>query len=662
MLSILVMASSLISFFACLLHFIGDAIQVTLSRSWWKRRGTEAIPSNVLPIHRLDTVTVVLPIIPPHAYVGGRSQAQRPDAAVNQSTRPGSSVASVRVVSTSTIPATTVTVYPLHDDVPHYHYKPTAADVVHPRAARTASLFPTRSRAVHLSGPYRPSVATTPLRILADDDVVVSADKPATGLAVIREEDCHARDVEVQMTTLGNTQADVRAEVSEDSEDALQLSPCPPLGTLKDDVAFSLAALRSADLPQSDRFAFDFPSSPTSFSTSHEDIIKDLPLNDAMLFAPFMTLRHESSPGRNLERATDGPNTINTSGASPSASATGFLDELLSSSTPPDGVDSVVSSGHSDAPSIHASGSAKDDAPGPTASPTSISPPSGPAIQTILDSSARCLTGLDVLGPTIPSPRDPGDHKSVTVPPRGVGCAGADVVSPTVVPVESRPIVNAWLAVALPGGNIDTSKDAVESRAGSPESQPLPSPEPVSSVGGLGDRRRVLCATNNDVWFVGNTERRISKGFPGVGDRPQIAFQSGVTGLGGSAPPRSANAGQSPDVPSRPRPLLPSRLHAASSLLYNPSASSAASSANLPNQVDTLTPSVPPLPVMAPLTPAAPTPVAATQARSTITVAFNDGKEPMDCQARVDAYKLISGMLPKESVHRSIKCELLGKG
>ncbi|KAG8866799.1 hypothetical protein FRB98_004529, partial [Tulasnella sp. 332] len=381
---------------------------------------------------------------------------------------------------------------------------PTAADVVHPRAARTASLFPTRSRAVHLSGPYRPSVATTPLRILADDDVVVSADKPATGLAVIREEDCHARDVEVQMTTpecssrcidvqpsqddracahksgtprllssLGNTQADVRAEVSEDSEDAL----------------------------------------------------------------PFMTLRHESSPGRNLERATDGPNTINTSGASPSASATGFLDELLSSSTPPDGVDSVVSSGHSDAPSIHASGSAKDDAPGPTASPTSISPPSGPAIQTILDSSARCLTGLDVLGPTIPSPRDPGDHKSVTVPPRGVGCAGADVVSPTVVPVESRPIVNAWLAVALPGGNIDTSEDAMESRAGSPESQPLPSPEPVSSVGGLGDRRRVLCATNNDVWFVGNTERRISKGFPGVGDRPQIAFQSGVTGLGGSAPP-----------------------------------------------------------------------------------------------------------------------------
>ncbi|KAG8844352.1 hypothetical protein FRB96_003076 [Tulasnella sp. 330] len=693
MLSIFVMVSSLISFFASLLPFIGDAIQVTLSMSWWKRRGTEAIPSNVLPMHLLDTVTVVLPTIPSQAYVGGRSQAQRPDAAVNQSTRPGSSVASVRVVSTSTIPATTVTVYPLHDDVPHYHYKPTAADFVHPRAARTASLFPTRSRAVHLSGPYRPSVATPPVRILANDDVVVSADKPATGLAVIREEDCHARDVKVQMTTpecssrcidvqpsqddracaqksgtpgllssLGNTQADVRAEVSEDSEDALQLSPCPPLGTLKDHVAFSLAALRSADLPQSDRFAFDFPSSPTSFSTSHEDIIKDLPLNDAMLFAPFMTLRHESSPGRNLERATDGPNTINTSGASPSASATGFLDELLSSSTPPDGVDSVVSSGHSDAPSIHASGSAKDDAPGPTASPTSISPPSGPAIQTILDSSARCLTGLDVLGPTIPSPRDPGDHKSVTVPPRGVGCAGADVVSPTVVPVESRPIVNAWLAVALPGGNIDTSEDAMESRAGSPESQPLPSPEPVSSVGGLGDRRRVLCATNNDVWFVGNTERRISKGLPGVGDRSQTAFQSGVTGLGGSAPPRSANAGQSPDVPSHPRPLLPSRLHAASSLLYNPSASSAASSANLPNQVDTLTPSVPPLPVMAPLTPAALTPVAATQARSTITVAFNDGKEPMDCQARVDAYKLISGMLPKESVHRSIKCELLGKG
>ncbi|KAG8865643.1 hypothetical protein FRB98_005355, partial [Tulasnella sp. 332] len=135
-----------------------------------------------------------------------------------------------------------------------------------------------------------------------------------------------------------------------------------------------------------------------------------------------------------------------------------------------------------------------------------------------------------------------------------------------------------------------------------------------------------------------------------------------VTGLDGSALPTSANAGQSPDVPSHPRPFLLSRLHAASSLLYNPSASSAASSANLPNQVDASTPSAPPLPVMAPLTPAAPTPVAATQARSTITVAFNDGKEPMDCQARVDAYRLMSGVLPRESVHRSIKCELLGKG
>ncbi|KAG8865639.1 hypothetical protein FRB98_005357, partial [Tulasnella sp. 332] len=239
----------------------------------------------------------------------------------------------------------------------------------------------------------------------------------------------------------------------------------------------------------------------------------------------------------------------------------------------------------SDAPSVRASGNAKEDAPGPTASPTSISPPSGPAIQTPLDSGARCLTGLDVSGPTIPSPRDSGDYKSVTAPPRGVGRAGVDGVSPIVVPVESRPIVTAWWAVALPGGNIDTSEDAMESCAGSPESQSLPSPEPVSSVGGLGDRRRALCAANS------------------------------VTGLGGSAPPRSANAGQSPDVPSHPRPFLPSRLHAASSLLYNPSASSAASSANLPNQVDASTPSAPPLPVMAPLTPAAPTPVAATQAR-----------------------------------------------
>ncbi|KAG8870102.1 hypothetical protein FRB98_001865 [Tulasnella sp. 332] len=644
-------------------------------------------------MHRLDTVSVVLPTFPPQAYVGGRSQAQRPGAGVNQCTRPGSSVASVHTVSTSTIPATSVTIHPLHDDVPHYHYKATAADVVHLRAARTASLFPTRSRAVNLGEPYRPSVATTPVRILADDDVVVSADKPATGLAVIREEDCHARDVEVQMPTpefssrcidvqpsqddracaqesgtprllsfLGNTQADVRAEVSEDSEYTLPLSTSSPR-TLKDDVAFSLAALRSADFPQFDPFAFDLrSSSSTSFSTCREDIIKGPPLNDAMLFAPFMTLGHESSPSGSQERATDAPNTADTSGASPLASVAGFFDELSGSSTPPDGLDSVVSPGHSDAPSIHASGNAKEDAPGLTASPTSISSPSGPAIQTILYSSVRCLTGLDVLGPTIPPPRDSGDHKSVTVPPRGLGRAGADVVSPTVVPVETRPIVNAWLAVALPGGNIDTSEDAVESRAGSPESQSLPSPECVSSVGGLGDRRPVLCAANHDVWFVGNTERRVSKGFPDVGDRSQIAFQSGVTGLGGSAPPRSANAGQSPDVPSHPRPLLPSKLHAASSLLYNPSASSAASSANLPNQVDTLTPSVPPLPVMAPLTPAAPTSVAATQARSTITVAFNDGKEPMDFQARVDAYKLMSGMLPKESFHRSIKCELLGKG
>ncbi|KAG8862857.1 hypothetical protein FRB97_005460, partial [Tulasnella sp. 331] len=329
----------------------------------------------------------------------------------------------------------------------------------------------------------------------ADDDVVVSADKPATGLAVIREEDCHARDVEVQMTTpecssrcidvqpsqddracaqksgtprllsfLGNTQADVRAEVSEDSEYTLQLSPRLPLGTLKDDVAFSLAALRSADLPQFDPFAFDLrSSSSTSFSTCREDIIKGPPLNDAMLFAPFMTLGHESSPSGSQERATDAPNTANTSGASPLTSVAGFFDELSGSSTQPDGVDSVVSSGHSDALSIYASGNAKEDAPGLTASPISISSPSGPAIQTILYSSVRCLTGLDVLGPTIPPPRDSGDHKSVTVPPRGVGRAGADVVSPTVVPVESRPIVNAWLAVALPGGNIDTSEDAVES-------------------------------------------------------------------------------------------------------------------------------------------------------------------------------------------------------
>ncbi|KAG8863054.1 hypothetical protein FRB97_005384, partial [Tulasnella sp. 331] len=115
---------------------------------------------------------------------------------------------------------------------------------------------------------------------------------------------------------LGNTQANVRAEVSEDSEYGLQLSPCPPPDTLKDDVAFSLAALRSADLPQFDPFAFDFPSSSTSFSTCHEDIIKDLPLNDAMLFAPFMTLRGGSSPGGSQEKTTDVPNTASAGGAS----------------------------------------------------------------------------------------------------------------------------------------------------------------------------------------------------------------------------------------------------------------------------------------------------------------------------------------------------------
>ncbi|KAG8885060.1 hypothetical protein FRB98_002019 [Tulasnella sp. 332] len=585
----------------------------------------------------------VLPNIPPQAYVGGRSQAQRPDAAVNQSTRPGSSVVSVHIVSTSTIPATTVTVCPLRDDATHYDYKVTAADVIHPRAARSPSLVPTRSRAVNLGGPHPPSVATTPVRIFADDDIVVSADKPATnGLAVIREEDCHARDVEVQIS---------------------RHSLCDPLDTLKDDVALSLAALRSADLPQFDPYAFDFrSSSSTSFSTCHEDIISGLPLNDGMLFAPFMTLRHESSPGRSLEKATDAPNTANTSGADPSASAAGSFGELSSSSPPSDCVQSATSLDYSDAPSIHTSGNAKADAPGQNASPVSLSPPSGPAIQACLDSGVHCLIGLNVSSHIIPSPRDSKDHMNVTASPHDVGRAGVDGVSPTAVPVENRPIVNACWAVALPDDNVDTPEDAVDSPAGSPESQSSPSSEPLSFVGGLGNLRRTLCAANNDAWFVGNTERAIAKGLQDVGHRSRIAFPSGVTGLVGSIPPGSGNAGQSPDVPPHHRPLIPSRLHLASSLLYNPSGSSATSSANLSSRVNASTPSAPPLPVMAPSTPAGPTRVAATHAGSTLTVTFNDGKERMDCQARVDAYRLMSGVLPKESVHRSTKCELLGKG
>ncbi|KAG8843902.1 hypothetical protein FRB96_003685, partial [Tulasnella sp. 330] len=328
MLSILVIVSSLISFFASLLHTIKDAMPVRLSRSWWKYRGTEAVSPNILPIHRLETVPAALPTIPPQAYVGGSRQGQRPDVAVNQSTHPGSPATSVCTVSTRTIPATAVTVYPFRDNAPHYNYKATAADVVHPRVARSPSIFPTRSRVVNLGGPYPPSVATAP--IIADDDAVASVDKrPINGLAVIREEDWHTRDVEVQMIATPDI--------------------------LKDDVALSLAILRSADLSQFDPYAFDqSSSSSTVFSTCHDDIIHGLPLNDAMLFAPFMTLRHESSPNRSLDRAAHAPHTTNASDANGAASAAVFFNEISSSSTPPEDVHSVTSPGHPDVPPIHA--------------------------------------------------------------------------------------------------------------------------------------------------------------------------------------------------------------------------------------------------------------------------------------------------------------------
>ncbi|KAG8843914.1 hypothetical protein FRB96_003697, partial [Tulasnella sp. 330] len=691
MLSILVIVSSLISFFASLLQTIRDAMPVRLSRSWWKYRGTEAVSPNVLPIHRLETVPAALPTIPPRAYVGGSRQGQRPGVAVNQSTRPGSPAASVYTVSTRTIPTTAVTVYPFRDNAPHYNYKATAADVVHPRAARSPSIFPTRSRVVNLGGPYPPSVATAP--IIADDDAVASLDKrPINGLAVIREEDWHTRDVEVQMiatpecssgcidvqssqddracaqksgtprwlSSLDRTQANVRAEVSEVSEHDIQLSPCPPLSILKDDVALSLAILRSADLSQFDPYAFDqCSSSSTVFSTCHDDIIHGLPLNDAMLFAPFMTLRHESSPNRSLDRAAHAPHTTNASDANRAASAAVFFNEISSSSTPPEDVHSVTLPGHPDVPPIHAICDVKVETPVPTALPTSLSDPSEPAIQTSIDSGAQCLAGLDISCPATPFSHDSGGSPA---PPHNVGRKAVDGVSQSVVSVGSESIVNAWWAVALPANGLNTAEDAVESPAGSLQLQSSPSFEPVSFGGSPGDGRRILCAANDDAWFVGNTKKRIANRFQDVGDRSHIAFPPGITGLVESTPLRSGNTAQSPDVSLHHRPIFPSRLRIASSLLYNPSGSSPASSPNLPNHVDATTPSAPPLPIITPLTPAAPTPVAATQARSTLTVTFNDGKEPMDCQVRVDAHRLMPRVLPKESVHRSIKCELLGKG
>ncbi|KAG8871148.1 hypothetical protein FRB97_008965, partial [Tulasnella sp. 331] len=477
----------------------------------------------------------------------------------------------------------------------------------------------------------------------------------------------------------------------------MYLSSAPPLSTpanfdrqvLKQDICLALAALRSPSIPQFDPYQTHPPSSSTISDTFLEYEVTRPPLNSLALFLPSMTVPMELSGSRNISKvdktqSIPGPSSTKLSSDVITGPITFYDDVKAAVSThfeisdiaaldvPPEAGHSNVLVDAGTTPGVSSSS--------PNTSNAHMEPPFHLGTTLLNPSDAMGLISLskdkgrEVPAEMFPVVASPSRRPAVQAwwnaqQPITVATVSAARNASHAFAITPSPLLHSELRTSAgctwsnfaPPNPCDLSGPFVHDRPPRRESsssllsggQPSHGhssrspPLQCIAVNGKCDQARI--PQTDDVQFVVDVRTTTVLDSQDVSPRSSADIPSDINDLAGNTLPRLVNLVISPSLPSHRRSSIPSMIHLASSLSYNPSGSSGPSLIALPLRVNG---SARQVSILEPSTLAHPAIPASANAQSTATITFNDGKELIHCQTRPLVFELVSANLPKASTIR----------